>query len=80
MRVFVSWRVKPTSNFAPVLTMLYQVDKFLKYTASDFMICVSHFPMEWNEVQFKELIKEFGETEKCFLVRYIFLIEKSVFM
>ena len=43
-----------------------------KYTASDFMICVSHFPLEWNEKEFKDLIKDFGETEKCFLVRNSF--------
>ena len=43
-----------------------------KYTASDFMICVSHFPLEWNEKEFKDLIKDFGETEKCFLVRKSF--------
>jgi len=40
-----------------------------KNTASDFMICVSHFPLEWDENRFKELIKDYGETEKCFLVR-----------
>ena len=45
-----------------------------KYTASDFMICVSHFPLEWNEKEFKDLIKDFGETEKCFLVRKSFKI------
>ena len=50
-----------------------------KYTASDFMICVSHFPLEWNEKEFKDLIKDFGETEKCFLVRKSFKISKKNF-
>ena len=50
-----------------------------KYTASDFMICVSHFPLEWNEKEFKDLIKDFGETEKCFLVRKSFKIKKNNF-
>jgi len=50
-----------------------------KYTASDFMICVSHFPLEWNEKEFKDLIKDFGETEKCFLVRESFKISKNLF-
>jgi hypothetical protein len=27
-----------------------------KYTASDFMICVSHFPLEWNEKEFKKIL------------------------
>jgi len=49
-----------------------------KYTASDFMICVSHFPLEWNEKEFKDLIKDFGETEKCFLVRSSFLEYNSM--
>ena len=40
------------------------------------MICVSHFPLEWNEKEFKDLIKDFGETEKCFLVRKSFKISK----
>ena len=48
-----------------------------KYTASDFMICVSHFPLEWNEKEFKDLIKDFGETEKCFLVRKSFKFSKK---
>jgi len=49
-----------------------------KNTASDFMICVSHFPLEWDEDNFKELIKDYGETEKCFLVRSKFLDNKSM--
>ena len=43
------------------------------------MICVSHFPLEWNEKEFKDLIKDFGETEKCFLVRKSFKISKNFF-
>lgn len=48
------------------------------YTASDFMICVSHFPLDWNEDRFKTLIRKFGETEKCFLVHSEFLEHQSM--
>ena len=73
---FKDW-VGKTRGLEPIKARGWHLEA--KYTASDFMICVSHFPLEWNEKEFKDLIKDFGETEKCFLVRKSFKISKNFF-